>query len=252
MKQSNSLQANHEELKQKFPARKKDLLTLCQKARDRDEFCEDLYFLEELNGPSSLVQNLGVNPKNGVAASEIKDRELQYGTNKAKKIPPKGIFELIWEALEDTILRILILAAIVSIVVNVATADAEERNIAWIDGVAILVAVFIAVSVTSIMNYKRDREFQRMNNMADEKKLFTVIRDGKPVDINQSKLVVGDVVKITEGMDIPVDGLIIEAHDITADHSSLTGETDPIKKGAFQLCLDARNKVVAAGLQEKN
>jgi len=67
------------------------------------------------------------------------------------------------------------------------------------------------------------------------------------VEIHESQLVTGDIIKIQEGMDIPVDMLVLEAHDITTDESALTGEPDAIKKKIYKECLEKRNEIIVNG-----
>ena len=57
-----------------------------------------------------------------------------------------------------------------------------------------------------------------------------------------SEVLVGDVVMIFEGMEIPADGMIFEASDLTTDESAMTGETDPIKKNLLAYCIAKRNQ----------
>jgi len=61
-----------------------------------------------------------------------------------------------------------------------------------------------------------------------------------------SEVMVGDVVMIFEGMEIPADGLVFEASDLTADESAMTGETDPIKKNTLAYCIAKRNQTDSA------
>ena len=77
--------------------------------------------------------------------------------------------------------------------------------------------------------------------MADERKRVTVVRRGQKCDIHMSEVLVGDVVQIFEGMEIPADGFVLEASDLTADESAMTGETDPIKKNVLTECIAKRN-----------
>ena len=65
--------------------------------------------------------------------------------------------ELLCNALEDFTLRILLVAAILSIIIDVATAPAEERSHAWVEGFAILVAVFVCSTVTAGNDYQKER-----------------------------------------------------------------------------------------------
>ena len=67
------------------------------------------------------------------------------------------------------------------------------------------------------------------------------------IGIHESKLVVGDLIKLNEGMDVPVDILVLQAHDITTDESALTGEPDAIKKKSYKDCLEKREEIIANG-----
>jgi len=70
----------------------------------------------------------------------------------------------------------------------------------------------------------------KLNCVADEKKKITVRRDHILMEIHQDFVLVGDIVNINEGMEIPADGILIESNEITTDESAMTGEIDPIKK----------------------
>ena len=59
---------------------------------------------------------------------------------------------------------------------------------------------------------------------------MTLCRDGITLDLHQDFLLVGDVVDIVTGMEVPADGILIDATDITTDESAMTGESEPIKK----------------------
>ena len=85
----------------------------------------------------------------------LDQRRQRYGTNAKDKKEPPGMCHLIWEALKDFTLRILLVSACVSIILQTSTAEPEDRKIAWIDGFGILMAVFISVSVTAINDYQK-------------------------------------------------------------------------------------------------
>ena len=111
---------------------------------------------------------------------EDKNERIQYygGNEKPVKLPP-GFCELVCEALEDFTLRILIVAALLTIGIEVGTADEEKRKIAWIEGFAILVAVTVCVLVTAINDYQKEREFMKLNEEKEKSKMVTVVRRGK-------------------------------------------------------------------------
>ncbi len=74
-------------------------------------------------------------------------------------------------------MRILIVAAIFSIALEVGTAPAEEKSKAWVDGFAILIAVFFCASVTAINDYQKERQFLKLNAVADEKRKVSATRN---------------------------------------------------------------------------
>ncbi len=77
---------------------------------------------------------------------------------------------MLWGALEDFTLRILITASMLSIAIEVGTAKPEERKLKWVDGFAIFVAVLISATVSSVNDYQKERQFQKLNQVADERK----------------------------------------------------------------------------------
>ena len=98
--------------------------------------------------------------------------------------------------MEDFTLRILFVAALLSILLETISAPADERYKAWIEGFAVLIAVFVCASVTAVNDYQKERQFQKLNEVADEKKKVTVRRDGITMEIHQDFVLVGDVVAI--------------------------------------------------------
>ena len=108
-------------------------------------------------------------------------------------------------------MRILLVAAVLSIALEVGTADAAERSKAWIEGFAVLMAVFVCATVTAVNDYQKERQFMKLNFVADEKKKVSVRRNGIMLEIHQDFLLTGDVVILSEGMEVPADGILIEA-----------------------------------------
>jgi magnesium-transporting ATPase (P-type) len=111
--------------------------------------------------------------------------------------------------MEDFTLRILLVAAILSIVLETSTATEADRSSAWIEGFAILLAVFVCAMVTAVNDYQKEREFQNLNSVADEKKHVSLKRDNLPLDLHQDFVLVGDVVDIVTGMEVPADGILL-------------------------------------------
>lgn len=132
------------------------------------------------------------------------------------------------ECLEDKILKILLAAAVVSLIVGVLT-DGIETG--WIEGFAIFVAVFIIVSVTAVNNYLKEKQFRKLYAQLDDRKV-NVIRQGKIHSISIYDLLVGDVMKIDTGEIFPTDGVLINGYNMSVDESAMTGESDLVHKQA--------------------
>ena len=111
-------------------------------------------------------------------------------------------------------------------------------------------AVFVCAMVTAVNDYQKERQFLALNAVADKKKSVTLRRDGITMELHQDFIVVGDIIDLTEGMEIPADGVLIKASEITTDESAMTGETEPIKKALLRDCIARQEEIENQG--EKN
>ncbi|CAF3896479.1 unnamed protein product [Rotaria sordida] len=107
----------------------------------------------------------------------------------------------------------------------------HATNLEWIEGVAILVAVLIVVFVTAFYDWRKERQFRGLQSKIDKNQRTSVVRNNFIQQIPVTELVVGDLCFIKYGDLIPADGIIVQSSDLKIDESSLTGETDLIKKG---------------------
>uniref|UniRef100_A0A914Z2N8 Calcium-transporting ATPase n=1 Tax=Panagrolaimus superbus TaxID=310955 RepID=A0A914Z2N8_9BILA len=105
-----------------------------------------------------------------------------------------------------------------------------DHGSAWIEGVAILLCVVVVVLVTAINDYSKERQFQGLQNKIETGHQFSVIREGEAFDVPVADLVVGDIVRVKYGDLIPADGILLSSNDLKLDESSLTGESDHVKK----------------------
>lgn len=138
-------------------------------------------------------------------------REEKYGSNKPKPLEEHSFWEMLLEALDDFILKILIVSAFVSIILSTATAEPKDRSHAWMEGFAILVAVAVCSLVAATNDYQKEKQFRQLNQIADNGKKHTVRRRNQDLFLHHSDLLVGDIVIVREGMDIPADGILIES-----------------------------------------
>ena len=182
------------------------------------------------------MEKLKTDPKNGISSEE--HRREDFGTNEVFQEPCPGFCSFVWEALEDTMIRILIVAAIVQIILGATLSDNKKTD--WIDGMSIVFAVLVVTIVGSVTNYQKAKKFHELNDLQSEKTQYQVIRNGSSQTVAQGELLVGDLVNIGVGEIIPADMIVISSSGIKVDESALTGESDTLKKEPFQKCIEAK------------
>lgn len=188
-----------------------------------------------------------MDPSKGLSSKNAEERIKQFGSNFRAPPDRTPFYKFVLNALEDFMLRLLLVCACVSIILDVSFADAEDRshgnlfslivNIAWIEGFAIFVAVFIVTFVGSYNDYKKEEQFIALQKISDSKNLVTVLRDGSELDLHHNNILVGDIIKVKSGQNIPVDGVLIDASGVTCNEAAMTGESDDLKKESIESCM---------------
>ena len=208
-----------------------ELEGLMGKYKERGADFQDLKYFQE-KPVSKLISELKTDPEIGIQSME--GREETFGSNKVFVEPVPPFCHYVWEALKDLMVRILILAAIVSIVLGCTFSDDPSKD--WVDGVSIVVAVLIVVLVGSITDYQKEQKFHELNEVQSEGTKYKLIRNGVPEDHISDDLLVGDLIMINYGDIMVADILLIEGNGIKMDESALTGESDAMKKEKFDKC----------------
>ncbi|KAF4525203.1 hypothetical protein B566_EDAN008309 [Ephemera danica] len=96
---------------------------------------------------------------------------------------------------------------------------------------AILISVIVVVIVTAFNDYTKERQFRGLQSRIEGEHKFSVIRGAEVKQISVGDIVVGDICQIKYGDLLPADGILIQSNDLKVDESSLTGESDHVKKG---------------------
>ncbi|KAF9387287.1 hypothetical protein CPC16_007129 [Podila verticillata] len=187
------------------------------------------------------------------ASSEVSfaTREEFFGRNLLPQHKQKSIFQLMWMALQEKILILLLVAAVVSIGLGLyEDLGMEPHNvvryskdltivpglppkISWVEGVAILVAVMIVVLVGSINDFQKEKQFRKLNAKKEDREV-KVLRNGETVLLSVFDIVVGDVLHLEPGDVISADGVYLGGHNLKCDESAMTGESDAVKKITFE------------------
>lgn len=154
--------------------------------------------------------------KTGLTSEQVEASRRQHGRNLLT--PPKrpSIWCLYAEKYKDPIIRILLIAALFSLGIGIYENE-------YVETIGILVAVFLATTIGFYFEYDAQKKFDILNALGQEE-LVTVIRDSQAMQVPRSELVVGDVVILEQGVEIPADGLLLEAINLQVNESSLTGE----------------------------
>uniref|UniRef100_A0A3Q1M696 Calcium-transporting ATPase n=1 Tax=Bos taurus TaxID=9913 RepID=A0A3Q1M696_BOVIN len=108
--------------------------------------------------------------------------------------------------------------------------DEGEAEAGWIEGAAILFSVIIVVLVTAFNDWSKEKQFRGLQNRIEKEQKFSVIRNGHIIQLPVAEIVVGDIAQIKYGDLLPADGILIQGNDLKIDESSLTGESDHVKK----------------------
>ena len=206
--------------------------------KERGANYQDLETIKEYGGPEGIMNKLKTDPKNGISSQE--NRENDFGSNKVFVEPVPPFCSYVCEALEDLMVRILIVAAIVQIILGVTLGEDPAKD--WIDGLSIIIAVLVVTLVGSITNYQKETKFHELNTVQNEGTTYKVIRNGVPHEMKSDDILVGDLINIMVGDIMPSDIMLIEGNGIKMDESSLTGESDSLKKESYEVCVKLKNE----------
>ncbi len=159
--------------------------------------------------------------ENGLAVSEAAERLRKYGPN-AIKIADEPLWSKLLEPFRNVFMLVLLLAGTISLI------QGESLD-------ASIVGIIMATSavIYYIQRFSTDRILRALQKHSVQ--TVETLRDGKPVDLESSQLVPGDVIVLGEGEKIPADARLVSASALRVDESQLTGESQPVGKQTERL-----------------
>lgn len=157
-----------------------------------------------------------VEKRQGLTAEEVEQSRLKYGENVLTPPRRQSMWRLYLEKYEDPMVRILLVAAVVSLALSFVKHD-------FIETVGIIAAVILATTVGFYFERDAARKFDVLTRLSEEQ-LVKVLREGRIMEIARREVVVGDIVIVETGDEVPADGELFEATDLQVDESTLTGE----------------------------
>lgn len=162
----------------------------------------------------------------GLSKDEVVESRAKYGTNIITPPPGTPVWKKFMEKFKDPMIIILIVAGVLSLAISFYEWFCLGNGAdSFIEPAGIFIAIFLASGLSFYFEQKANKEFDLLNKVDDDEPV-QVIRDGNATEIPKRDIVVGDIVVLNQGNDIPADGELIEAISMSVDESSLTGEPE--------------------------
>ncbi len=155
----------------------------------------------------------------GLTSEEAKERLLRFGKNELEPEKKAGFLRQAAAIIREPMFLLLLGAALIYFFLGEPA-----------DGAVMLVFVVLIIAIDIFQEWKTDKTLRALRELSQPNS--TVIRDGVQKQIATTELVPGDLLEITEGDKISVDGLIVACNDLCVDESSLTGEAEGVWKSA--------------------
>ena len=156
------------------------------------------------------------NVLNGLSDRQVQESREKYGWNLLTPPQRPSMWKLYFEKFNDPVIRILLVAAFFSLVISVIEGEYAET-------IGIFFAVFLATGIGFYFEYDANKKFDLLNAVGEETPV-TVRRNGKVQEVPRKEVVVGDIVVLNTGEEVPADGVLLEAISLQVNESNLTGE----------------------------
>jgi Ca2+-transporting ATPase len=216
------------------------------------------------------LREIATNPETGLDPAAVETSRQKFGANRLTPLPREPLWKKFLEKFDEAIIKILLAAALLSMFVDLFADSPATAGIAlavvalgigvlfvlrlsqWVpaamfvsalaifflglivahpsvEGLAIMVAVILATGVAFVSELRSDREFEALNAHKDSLHV-KVIRGGAFHTVPLEEIVVGDLVNLEMGDEIPADGRLLKATDLYVDQSLMTGESEAVHK----------------------
>lgn len=152
----------------------------------------------------------------GLTDEQVRKSRAEHGVNLLT--PPKrpSLWKLYLEKFEDPVVRVLLVAAVFSLIISIVENEYAET-------IGIIAAILLATGIGFFFEYDASKKFDLLNAV-NEETLVKVVRNGRVQEIPRKDVVVGDLVLLETGEEVPADGELLEAISMQVNESNLTGE----------------------------
>jgi Ca2+-transporting ATPase len=161
----------------------------------------------------------------GLTEQEALERLAEDGYNELPAAKKRNIYHILWDVIREPMFLMLIACGVLYLMVG----DREEA-------LMLLGFVFVIIGITLYQEQKTERALEALRDLSSPRAL--VIRDGKQQRIAGREVVREDIVLISEGDRVPADAVLLSGSNVSVDESLLTGESVPVRKRAWDGCLE--------------
>lgn len=167
--------------------------------------------------------NKNINLK-GLTDSEVLKSRQEYGVNILTPAEKESVWKQFLEKFTDPLIIILLVAGVLSVAISIYEYVALDKGgEVFFEPIGIFAAILLATGLGFFFEYKADKEFALLNQVNDDEPV-QVMRNGKITEVPKKDIVVGDIVILNTGNEVPADGKLLEAVALNIDESTLTGE----------------------------
>ena len=165
-------------------------------------------------------------PHTGLTTSQAQASRLLHGKNELTPRPPASRWKLFLEKFEDPIIIILLIAMALSLLSSsyeYFITKSDTTGAGFFEPVGVFLAILLSTGIAFYFELKSEREFELLSQAGDEV-LYKVLRDGHVTQLPKREIVVGDLLYLETGEEVPADTELLEAVSLSVDESTLTGE----------------------------
>ena len=187
---------------------------------------KSLEILNQLGGVSQVAIILETDVKDGVGEVDVAHRRHVFGENSYKKSPSKRFPSYVLEECKDPAIIILLFCAIMSLGFAIKLHGLRDG---WYDGGSIILSTVHLVAVSAISKFMKSNKFEKLFRVRNDIKVQVVRDRRRRREISIFEVVVGDVVYLNKGDQIPADGLLLNDSSLKVDESSMSSEMDHVE-----------------------
>ena len=184
----------------------------------------------ETKSANDVLQELDVNPSQGLSSEEASQRLQKYGPNKLAEKKKTPLFLVFLGQFNDPMIFILLAAALLSIAISIYNSIHNGEAFDFADPIIIMGVCVLNAIIGTVQENKAEKSLEALKKMSSP--TCVVRRDGKLIELKAEELVPGDIVILEEGRTVPADLRLIQSINLKTDESSLTGESLPVEKDA--------------------